>query len=63
MGNPAIEVTEEKQDAAQTEKLKAMDAISEGMSVMTCVHIGYLLHNWAGLGLTTWPKSQTSGCL
>lgn len=30
MGNPAIEVTEEKQDAAQTEKLKAMDAISEG---------------------------------
>ncbi|KAJ9162626.1 hypothetical protein P3X46_022385 [Hevea brasiliensis] len=30
MGNPAIEVTEEKQDAAQTEKLKAMEAISEG---------------------------------
>ncbi|KAF2317519.1 hypothetical protein GH714_023815 [Hevea brasiliensis] len=31
MGNPAIEVTEEKQDAAQTEKVKAMEAISEGL--------------------------------
>ena len=31
MGDPAVEVTEEKRDAAQTEKSKAMDAISEGM--------------------------------
>jgi suppressor of tumorigenicity protein 13 len=31
MGDHAVEVTEEKRDAAQTEKLKAMDAISEGM--------------------------------
>lgn len=31
MGNPAVEVTEEKRDAAQMEKLKAVDAISEGM--------------------------------
>ncbi|XP_061956050.1 TPR repeat-containing thioredoxin TDX-like isoform X2 [Populus nigra] len=30
MGDPAVEVTEEKRDAAQTEKAKAMDAISEG---------------------------------
>ncbi|KDP44293.1 hypothetical protein JCGZ_22922 [Jatropha curcas] len=30
MGDPALEVTEEKQDAAQAEKIKAMDAISEG---------------------------------
>jgi suppressor of tumorigenicity protein 13 len=30
MGDPAVEVTEEKRYAAQTEKAKAMDAISEG---------------------------------
>ncbi|CAK7349555.1 unnamed protein product [Dovyalis caffra] len=30
MGDPAVEVTEEKRDAAQTEKSKAIDAISEG---------------------------------
>ncbi|EEF31587.1 Hsc70-interacting protein, putative [Ricinus communis] len=30
MGDPETEVTEERQDAAQTDKLKAMDAISEG---------------------------------
>ncbi|KAG6752857.1 hypothetical protein POTOM_042897 [Populus tomentosa] len=30
MGDPAVEVTEEKRDAAQTEKAKAIDAISEG---------------------------------
>jgi hypothetical protein len=31
MGNPSVEVTEENQEAAQIEKSKAMDAISEGM--------------------------------
>ena len=31
MGNPSVEVTEENQEAAQVEKSKAMDAISEGM--------------------------------
>lgn len=31
MGNPSVEVTEENQEAAQVAKLKAMDAISEGM--------------------------------
>lgn len=30
MGDPSVEVTDEKRDAAQTEKLKAVDAISEG---------------------------------
>ncbi|KAB2001556.1 hypothetical protein ES319_D11G002100v1 [Gossypium barbadense] len=30
MGDPSVEVTEEKRDAAQSEKLKAMDAISGG---------------------------------
>ncbi|KAJ8771979.1 hypothetical protein K2173_027156 [Erythroxylum novogranatense] len=30
MGNPTIEVTEEMRDAAQMEKMKAMDAVSEG---------------------------------
>ncbi|OMO95837.1 Tetratricopeptide-like helical [Corchorus capsularis] len=30
MGDPSVEVTEDKRDAAQTEKLKAIDAISEG---------------------------------
>ncbi|OMO69878.1 Thioredoxin-like protein [Corchorus olitorius] len=30
MGDPSVEVTENKRDAAQTEKLKAIDAISEG---------------------------------
>lgn len=30
MGDPSVEVTEESRDAAQSEKLKAMDAISEG---------------------------------
>ncbi|XP_030541152.2 TPR repeat-containing thioredoxin TDX isoform X1 [Rhodamnia argentea] len=30
MGNPSVEVTEEKQEAAQMEKLKAVDAMSEG---------------------------------
>uniref|UniRef100_A0A2P2JYY9 Uncharacterized protein MANES_06G004100 n=1 Tax=Rhizophora mucronata TaxID=61149 RepID=A0A2P2JYY9_RHIMU len=30
MGNPDVEVTEEKRDAAQAEKGKALDAISEG---------------------------------
>ncbi|PQQ15464.1 TPR repeat-containing thioredoxin TDX [Prunus yedoensis var. nudiflora] len=30
MGNPSVEVTEEMQDAAQIEKSKALDAISEG---------------------------------
>lgn len=30
MGNPSIEVTEENREAAQIEKAKAMDAISEG---------------------------------
>ncbi|GLU18365.1 hypothetical protein SLE2022_346710 [Rubroshorea leprosula] len=30
MGDPSVEVTEEMQDAAQSEKLKAIDAISEG---------------------------------
>lgn len=33
MGDPSVEVTEEKRDAAQTEKSKALDAISEGMSL------------------------------
>lgn len=31
MGDPSVEVTEEKRDAAQLEKLKAMDAISKGI--------------------------------
>jgi hypothetical protein len=31
MGNPSVDVTEENQEAAQIEKSKAMDAISEGM--------------------------------
>ena len=31
MGDPSVEVTDDKRDAAQTEKLKAIDAISEGM--------------------------------
>ncbi|KAJ9162648.1 hypothetical protein P3X46_022407 [Hevea brasiliensis] len=39
MGNPAIEVTEEKQDAAQTEKVKAMEAISEGKLGDAIVHL------------------------
>ncbi|XWS37561.1 hypothetical protein CRYUN_Cryun19dG0054000 [Craigia yunnanensis] len=30
MGDPSVEVTDDKRDAAQTEKLKAVDAISEG---------------------------------
>ncbi|KAJ6373787.1 hypothetical protein OIU78_029467 [Salix suchowensis] len=30
MGDPAVEVTEEMRDAAQSEKSKAMDAVSEG---------------------------------
>ncbi|XP_022725958.1 TPR repeat-containing thioredoxin TDX [Durio zibethinus] len=30
MGDPSVEVTEDKRDAAQTEKLKAIEAISEG---------------------------------
>ncbi|XP_038686869.1 TPR repeat-containing thioredoxin TDX isoform X2 [Tripterygium wilfordii] len=30
MGNPSVEVTEEMRDAAQIQKLKAMDAISDG---------------------------------
>ncbi|XVF53759.1 hypothetical protein PTKIN_Ptkin05aG0124800 [Pterospermum kingtungense] len=30
MGEPSVEVTDDKRDAAQTEKLKAIDAISEG---------------------------------
>ncbi|XVE85997.1 hypothetical protein DITRI_Ditri18aG0000700 [Diplodiscus trichospermus] len=30
MGDPSTEVTDDKRDAAQTEKLKAIDAISEG---------------------------------
>ncbi|CAI0400316.1 unnamed protein product [Linum tenue] len=30
MGNPAVEVTEENQDAAQVEKAKAVEALSEG---------------------------------
>ncbi|XVF09430.1 hypothetical protein REPUB_Repub07fG0092100 [Reevesia pubescens] len=30
MGDPSVEVTDDKRDAAQTEKLKAIDAISEG---------------------------------
>lgn len=31
MGDPSVEVTEDMRDAAQSEKLKASDAISEGM--------------------------------
>ena len=31
MGDPSVEVTEEKQDAAHEAKSKAMEAISEGM--------------------------------
>ncbi|KAH1080547.1 hypothetical protein J1N35_020308 [Gossypium stocksii] len=38
MGDPSVEVTEEKRDAAQSEKLKAMDAISGG--------ILHLLNSW-----------------
>lgn len=36
MGNPSVEVTEEMQDAAQIEKSKALDAISEGMPPFCC---------------------------
>lgn len=35
MGDPSVEVTEEMQDAAQLAKLRAMDAVSEGL-VVTC---------------------------
>lgn len=31
MGDPSIEVTEEKQEAARMAKSKAVDAMSEGM--------------------------------
>ena len=31
MGDPSVEVTNDKRDAAQIEKLKAIDAIFEGM--------------------------------
>lgn len=33
MGDPSVEVTEEMQDAAQFAKLRAMDAVSEGLVV------------------------------
>lgn len=36
MGDPSVEVTEEKQDAAQTAKSKAMDFISEGRASASC---------------------------
>lgn len=32
MGDPSVEVTEENREAAQIEKSKAVDAISEGMT-------------------------------
>lgn len=34
MGDPSIEVTEQNMDAAQISKSKAVDAISEGMSLV-----------------------------
>ena len=33
MGDPSVEVTDEKRDASQSAKAKAMDAISEGKEV------------------------------
>lgn len=39
MGNPSIEVTEENREAAQIEKSKAMDAISEGMVSFVIINI------------------------
>lgn len=39
MGNPSIEVTEENWEAAQIEKSKAMDAISEGMASFVIINI------------------------
>ncbi|KAJ6411202.1 hypothetical protein OIU84_007876 [Salix udensis] len=39
MGDPAVEVTEEMRDAAQSEKSKAMDAISEGKLEEAIDHI------------------------
>lgn len=33
MGDPSVEVTEEKRDAAQEAKSKAIDAMSEGMAM------------------------------
>lgn len=40
MGDPSVEVTDDKRDAAQTEKSKAIDAINEGM-----------LHLWIDISL------------
>lgn len=42
MGDPSIEVTEEKMDAAQISKSKAMDALSEGMSSVVLGLISYI---------------------
>lgn len=39
MGNPSIEVTEENREAAQIEKSKAMDAISEGKTDEAIDHL------------------------
>lgn len=39
MGNPSVEVTEENREAAQVAKSKAMDAISEGMTLFLIIDI------------------------
>lgn len=36
MGDPSVEVTEEMRDAANIEKLKAMNSISQGMASAYC---------------------------
>jgi suppressor of tumorigenicity protein 13 len=37
MGDPSIEVTEENRDASQEAKDKAMEAMSEGTLVLSCL--------------------------
>lgn len=48
MGDPSVEVTEEMRDAAQSEKSKAIDAISEGIAwlrVITFFHCHLIFLN------------------
>lgn len=42
MGDPSAEVTEESRDASQAAKGQALEAISEGLQVLTlCLCVGF----------------------
>ncbi|WRX17746.1 Thioredoxin domain - like 10 [Theobroma cacao] len=58
MGDPSVEVTEDMRDAAQSEKLKASDAISEGMINPDSAK-GYKVRGMARAMLGRWEEAAS----